>query len=217
MSFFLLLKTKFLSFLIRKIPPDYFDNTSKFYQIFNVWNNIKLDNIYGDYIEFGVFKGKSLFHSLKTSKKLQVNFDRKFWGLDSFEGFPVENHNFYKNENFTSSYEKVLNQFSKFREVKIVKGFFSEVLHNKPLSEIKKISFAFVDCDIYESANEVFEFLKPRIENGGFIMIDDFTSLDQNNNTISKSFFENFKINEEVFTFAHYSNGIVFRYLNLNE
>ena len=101
--------------------------------------------------------------------------------------------------------------------MKIIKGFFDEELQKEPLSDIKKVSFAFVDCDIYESASVVFKFLKPKMENGGFIMIDDFTSLDQNKNTISKSFFENFKINEEVFIFGHYSNGIVFRYLNLNE
>lgn len=217
MGFLLLLKTKILSFFIRNINGDVSDNTSKFYQINKIWRNIKLDQVPGDYIEFGIYKGKSLYHSIKSAKKIRINKDRIFWGLDSFEGFPVENHNFYKNENFTSSYEKVLNQFSKFPEVKIIKGFFDEELQKEPLSDIKKVSFAFVDCDIYESASDVFEFLKPRMENGGFIMIDDFTSLDQNKNTISKSFFENYKINEEVFTFGHYSNGIVFRYLNFNE
>ena len=57
--------------------------------------------------------------------------------------------------------------------MKIIKGFFDEELQKEPLRDIKKVSFAFVDCDIYESASQVFEFLKPRMENGGFIMIDD--------------------------------------------
>ena len=138
MGFLLLLKTKILSFFIRNINGDVSDNTSKFYQINKIWRNIKLDQIPGDYIEFGIFKGKSLYHSIMSAKKNRINKDRIFWGLDSFKGFPVENHNFYKNENFTSSYEKVYNQFSKFPEVKIIKGFFDEELQKEPLRDIKK-------------------------------------------------------------------------------
>ena len=53
MGFLLLLKTKILSFIIRNINGDVSDNTSKFYQINKIWRNIKLDQIPGDYIEFG--------------------------------------------------------------------------------------------------------------------------------------------------------------------
>ena len=58
MGFLLLIKTKILSFIIRNINGDVSDNTSKFYQINKIWRNIKLDQIPGDYIEFGIFKGK---------------------------------------------------------------------------------------------------------------------------------------------------------------
>ena len=62
MSFLKKIQTRILSFLIRNISGDYYDATSKYYVINNIWNNIKLDSIEGDYIEFGIFKGKSLFH-----------------------------------------------------------------------------------------------------------------------------------------------------------
>lgn len=213
MSFLKKIQTRILSFLIRNISGDYYDATSKYYAINNIWNNIKLDSIEGDYIEFGIFKGKSLFHSFSTAKKNKISHNRTFWGLDSFEGFPVENHSFYISKNFEVSYEKVIKQFKKYENIKIEKGYFSEVLISNNLSEMNKIAFAFVDCDIYESTLDVFDFLKKRMSNGGFIMIDDYTSIDNNGKTISKSFLSNFKINENVYVFGYYSNGIIFRYI----
>ena len=103
MEFLLLVKTKILSFIIRNINGDVSDNTSKFYQINKIWRNIKLDQIPGDYIEFGIYKGKSLYHSIKSAKRIRIDKDRIFWGLDSFEGFPAENHSFYTSKNFEVS------------------------------------------------------------------------------------------------------------------
>ena len=214
MSFLKKIQIRILSFLIRNISGDYYDATSKYYVINNIWNNIKLDSIEGDYIEFGIFKGKSLFHSFSTAKKNKIIHNRIFWGLDSFEGFPAENHSFYTSKNFDVSYEKVIKQFSKYENIKIKKGYFSQSLNNKNISEINKIAFAFVDCDIYESSLDVFDFLKKRMTNGGFIMIDDYTSIDNNGNTISKSFLSNFEINKNVYVFGYYSNGVIYRYID---
>ena len=72
MNLNLKIKTYILSFLIRNINPDNSHNAAKFSQIFKIWNNIKLDSIEGDYIEFGVFKGKSLYHSVKTAISIKM-------------------------------------------------------------------------------------------------------------------------------------------------
>ena len=214
MNLLLLIKTKFLSFLIRNVSGDIYDNSSKFYQINKIWHNIKLDQITGDYIEFGIYKGKSIYHSFKVAKKLDIQKNILFWGLDSFEGFPVENHNFYKNYNFKTTYTKTKNQFKNFKEIKVIKGFFKESLRTQELVNIKNISFAFIDCDIFESTIDIFDYLKPRLTNGSFIMIDDYTSIDSNGNSIAKSFKASFKIDDEIFIFGYYSNGIIFRYFN---
>jgi hypothetical protein len=213
MNFILLTKTKILSIFINLISPTNLHNYSKFLQIKNIWTNIKLDKIDGDYIEFGIFKGKSLYHSYKTYKKIFQSNEINFYGLDSFDGFPIENHHFYRKENFKTSYEKVSRQFKKYRNIKIFKGFFEEVVSAKELEELKKISFAFIDCDIYESSQVAFKYLKPRMAQGGFIMIDDFTSIDENQNTIMKAFFEVFELNKEVHSYSQYSNGQVFRFI----
>ncbi len=213
MEFTLRLKTFILSFLTRNFNDVNLHNLEKFQQIKKIWFNIYLDDIQGDYIEFGIFKGKSLYHSIKVAKKLKLYNNITFWGLDSFKGFPVENHNFYTSENFRSSKKTVEKFFSKYKKTKIIEGFFDQSLNSEQLKDIKNISFAFVDCDIYESAEEVFQYLNERISKGGFIMIDDFTSIDKNGNYIAKSFFDNFS-NRNFILFDIYSNGQTYRIMN---
>ncbi len=213
MGLALRLKTFILSFFIRNFNDVNFHNLEKFIQIKKIWFNIYLDNIKGDYLEFGIFKGKSLYHSIKVAKKLKLYNETTFWGLDSFKGFPVENHDFYTSENFKSSKKTVEKFFSKYDRTNIIEGFFDQTLNSEPLINIPNISFAFVDCDIYESAEEVFVYLNKKISNGGFIMIDDFTSIDNNGNYIAKSFFDIFS-NRELILFDTYSNGQTFRIMN---
>ena len=76
-----------------------------------------------------------------------------------------------------------------------------------------KFCFAFIDCDIYESAEVAFKYIKEKMAPGGFIMIDDFTSIDKNGNYIAKSFFSIFESKDIIF-FDTYSNGQTFRVLN---
>jgi hypothetical protein len=52
--------------------------------------------------------------------------------------------------------------------------------------------------------------------NGGFLMIDDFTSLDENGNSIYKSFINHFEIGKNVILFSTYSNGHVYRFMEDN-
>ena len=213
MNLNLKIRTYLLSFLIRCINPVNAHNFAKFSQIYKIWNNIKLDSIEGDYIEFGIFKGKSLFHSVKTAISIKEDKDRFFWGLDSFEGFPEDNHDFYTQTNFSTDKEKVTRDFRKYKNVKIIEGFFDKSIEKQELKGIEKLSFAFIDCDIYESAEIAFKFIHEKISNGGFVMMDDFTSIDKNGNYIAKSFFNIFE-NREVVFFDSYSNGQTFRILN---
>ena len=210
MNWLLKLKTKILSFLTTRINGVNLHNFAKFNQIYKIWFNIKLDSIKGDYIEFGIFKGKSLLHSVNVTKKLDIFNDKNFWGLDSFTGFPVENHDFYLSENFKSSKKKVEKPFIKYKNVHIVEGFFEDSVVSKELASVNNISFAFVDCDIYESAETAFKYIKKKISNGGFIMIDDFSSVDKNGNYIAKSFYEVFA-DRNILFFDSYSNGQTFR------
>lgn len=212
MNFYLKFKTLILSYFINKFNGDNYHNISKFYNVYKIWNNIRLDSIPGDYIEFGIFKGKTLLHSIKTHNKIFAkNKTIYFYGLDSFEGFPSNNHDFYNKENFKTSYDKVKKDFVKYANVKIYKGFFSDILKNNEFLDLT-FSFVFLDCDIYESSIDVFNYVENRISNGGFLMIDDFTSIDKNGNSIYKAFTETINSEKYVY-FSSYSSGRIYRKL----
>lgn len=210
MGSYYFLKTKFLSFFITFLKPVHIHNIEKFKMIYNIWADIQTNKIEGDYLEFGILKGKSLLHSYYCTKKLNIK-NVNFYGFDSFEGFPIENHDFFINKNFLVDYKKVKKTFSKFKKVQIIKGFFDETLKQDKIIEIKKISFVFIDCDIYESALSILPFIKNRISIGGFIMIDDFSAIDKNGNSIYKAFKENFNIGKDCFLYNTYSNGQVYK------
>ena len=76
-----------------------------------------------------------------------------------------------------------------------------------------EFSFVFIDCDIYESAKDIFDYIDGKMSTGAFLMIDDFTSIDQNGNSIYKAFHEHSEFNDYVY-FTSYSNWQIFRYFN---
>lgn len=203
-------KGRLISFFTTYLKPVYVHNIEKYKMIYKIWADIQINNIEGDYLEFGILKGKSLLHSFNCAKKLNIK-NLNFYGFDSFEGFPVENHEFFIKNNFLSNYKKVKTTFIKFKNVHIIKGFFNETLKQDNVNEIKKISFVFIDCDIYESALSIMPFIKDRISIGGIIMIDDFLSIDKNGNSIYKAFIENFNIGKDCILVNTYSNGQVYK------
>ena len=101
----------------------------------------------------------------------------------------------------------------KFSNCTIVKGFFDKTLKDEKISKsINKISFAFIDCDLAYSAKSVFEFIKPRLSHGAYIMIDDYFNIDKNRNSIFESINEFFEVNKDIFVHSYFGNaGIVFR------
>ena len=210
MNLVLHLKTYLLSLITTMYSPTNMHNKLKFKQIYEILYAIKQDNIEGDYIEFGIFKGKSLYHVWRCINKLNLK-NMNLYGLDSFEGFPVENHELYTKENFKTSYDNVNKFFSNKNKVNVVKGFFQNSIKTSKMQEISNVSFAFIDCDIYESSIPIFQYLEERVSLGGFIMIDDFTSIDANQNSIYKAWKENKYFENNFVYYSSYSNGQVFR------
>ena len=210
MNLVLHLKTYLLSLITTMYSPTNMHNKLKFKQIYEILYAIKQDNIEGDYIEFGIFKGKSLYHVWRCINKLNLK-NMNLYGLDSFEGFPVENHELYTKENFKTSYDNVNKFFSNKNKVNVVKGFFQNSIKTSKMQEISNVSFAFIDCDIYESSIPIFQYLEEKVSLGGFIMIDDFTSIDANQNSIYKAWKENKYFENNFVYYSSYSNGQVFR------
>jgi len=173
-----------------------------------VWGHIFTNHLFGDYVEFGVYKGDSLIKSIdeyyvfkrwleneKISKEawrkniaIESPLNKKiyFHGLDTFSGMPENNEmNFtFKKGVFISDYDEVTNLLKKYSEQCILyKGLFAENA-NKLESNLKDRSVAIVniDCDIYQSSIEALKIIKNYLQIGSIILFDDFNCFNADNN-----------------------------------
>ena len=140
-------------------------------------------NVVGDYFEFGCHRCRTFRMVLTEARR--HNLDHMgFLAFDSFEGLPgkgeAENINWDEGTLITS--EKDFIEFVKHQgiyvdKVKTYKGFYDKLLNqelqNKLIAEKNKIALVTIDCDLYESAVPVFEFIDPLLQPGSVIYIDD--------------------------------------------
>ena len=79
------------SYIISKINPAIIHNIGKYFAIKKVFYLSSIEQIKGDYFEFGVYTGSSFAHAIRCAKS-HIVFDKdfsktKFYGFDSFKGF----------------------------------------------------------------------------------------------------------------------------------
>ncbi|MBQ4132893.1 MAG: class I SAM-dependent methyltransferase [Desulfovibrionaceae bacterium] len=191
-KFGILTKLNFLqdiaSALVAWVNPAIVHNLEKYYALKKVHYLSAIEDISGDYLEFGVFTGSSFCHSLRCCKnllKLNPELDKtKFYGFDSFAGFgelsEEDEHPFYKDENFATSLKAVEKRAAGAAGGlgwRLVPGFFSESL--KAGAEnlgISRARIIFIDSDTYASANDALTFCIPITQQGTYVVLDDFFS-----------------------------------------
>jgi O-methyltransferase len=176
------------SSLIARVDPAIVHNLEKYHALRKVFYLSTIEDVEGDYLEFGVFTGSSFCHSIRCCKRLaKLNkkiMNTKFYGFDSFAGFgdleEDEKHPFYTDENFTTSLPIVKRRVQRIAsndQFKLIAGFFGDTLKTGAISlGIKKSRIIFIDSDTYSSANEALNFCIPTIQEGTFIVLDDYYS-----------------------------------------
>jgi len=176
------------SFLISIINPAIIHNVEKYFALKKVHYLSAIEEIEGDYLEFGVYTGSSFCHSIRCAARLRlINpeiVNTKFYGFDSFEGFgeldEEDDHPFYKDSNFETNYEVVNNRVLKVAkgfEYKLVKGLFNETLKVAISSYgIKTSRIVFIDSDTYSSSIEALRFVSSTLTEGSYIVLDDYFS-----------------------------------------
>lgn len=141
------------------------------------------DKIAGDVIETGVWRGGA---SIFTRLMLNINGaqDKVLYACDSFEGLPPPDAKTYPADEgdqhhtfkmLAVSQDEVAENFRLFgalgENVKFIEGFFEQSLVTPPC---EKFSLLRLDGDMYSSTIQALEPLYPRLEKGGFIIIDDY-------------------------------------------
>lgn len=123
--------------------------------------NVSIDGLW---LEFGVYKGKSI-------RKIAVRTDADVYGFDSFEGLPEDWVLSYRKGDFSLN-GRLPQELP--TNVKLVKGEFSETLpafiraHNDP------VAFVHIDCDLYHSTRTIFTHIRNKITAGTVILFDEF-------------------------------------------
>ena len=207
----------FLSLIVSRINPFVLHNFDKYFAIKKAFSFSALEKIEGDYFEFGVFTGSSFCHAIQCARVNQ-KYDNtlneiQFFGFDSFDGFgdlsEDEKHVFFTKENFTSDYNKVLGRVRKIlpkKRFKIVKGFFKDTLYKKSNNKLARIIF--IDCDTYSSTLLALNYIKPSLQLGTIIIIDDYFAYRGLENKGTHGAFKKFVIDNKLKTRQLFSYGI---------
>lgn len=148
-------------------------------QLETILTQIKTTNeIKGDIIELGTYKGGTAIH---MAKYLDITNDsRKMYLCDTFSGFPYNDEHskiIFAKKGYLSdtSSEKVAKLFTKNnleKNVNLIEGKFEDTLEQQLSNKI--FSFAFIDCDLFQSGITAIEFISKHIAKNGIICIHDY-------------------------------------------
>lgn len=176
-----------ISFFVAKIPVILQHNLAKYKLLKKAFYLTAMENLEGDYYEFGVFTGSSFVAAMRFHRSMSSlgKINTVFFGFDSFKGFGKvtrdDEHGFYQNDTFKINKKKVLRWIHKRAKgcpYRIIEGYFDKTLKNKTCKSLtkRKIRIAFIDCDMNEPANLSLEFIKPGLQEGTILILDDFFS-----------------------------------------
>ncbi|MDD2448195.1 MAG: macrocin O-methyltransferase [Sulfurimonas sp.] len=155
----------------------------RFFQ--NAFDYLSANFIIGNYFEFGVHKARTFRIALSEAKKKDID-SMNFYAFDSFEGLPEASSldkfpNWEKGMLKTSLefFDKLTQEHNLYNDkIHKIKGFYNKSLtkelSNKMLLTKEKASIIYIDCDFYESAKDVLEFIVPFIQDGTILCFDDW-------------------------------------------
>lgn len=138
-----------------------------------------------EYLEFGVFRGFSLWYAQAFAQTLGIQ-NMRWFGFDSFLGLPKtvgkDAGGEFKEGAYCSSRKEVetwLTQYgADWSKTFLVEGWFDKTLtpETRKKHNLKRCSICVVDCDLYESTRQVLDFVEPLIYNESVILFDDWNS-----------------------------------------
>jgi hypothetical protein len=161
------------------------------------------NRVSGDYHEFGCHRCRTFRMALTEARRHNLN-DMRFLAFDSFEGLPEPNTptavEIWTRGALTTSEEDFMRMVREHGlyvdRVQTIKGFYSQTLtrqfRDQFVARNDKIALVNIDCDLYESAVPVFEFIDPLLQEGSVIYVDDMLAGHKGNPNrgVAKAFIE---------------------------
>jgi hypothetical protein len=142
------------------------------------------NRVHGDYHEYGCHRCRTFRMALSEARKHNLE-SMQFHAFDSFEGLPEPTSDtsveIWKRGALTTSEQTFMDHVKTHGiyvdSVKTIKGFYSEsltpALRKQYVDSARKIALVNIDCDLYESAVPVFDFIDPLLQDGAVIYVDD--------------------------------------------
>ncbi len=133
---------------------------------------LKTKNVKGDIIEFGIWNGNNLF----TIKKISDYYDlkKKIYGFDNFSGFP--NPPKFKKKK-TGKYigkPKLIKKMITFFNLQKIYIINDDIMNlSKYRKKFNKISFIYIDCNVFKVVEMILNELNNKISKGGVIAFDE--------------------------------------------
>ena len=155
--------------------------------------HLKKNNIQGDLVECGVWRGGNLILFKKILEKIKM--EKKIYSYDTFEGMPYPGENDFDLKDIKA--DIIFNKYKK-KEMKWCYSSLDEVKNNIKKNNInldddfifvkgkvedtlkveknlpQKIALLRLDTDFYESTKIELEILFPKLERGGILIVDDY-------------------------------------------
>jgi hypothetical protein len=140
------------------------------------------DRVPGDLIETGVWRGGACIFMRGVLKAHGVT-SRNVWIADSFQGFPQDTPRPADRSMATQADQvqlavpeaEVRRNFGLYGllddQVRFLPGFFADTLPSAP---VKQLAVLRLDGDLYASTMDALVPLYPRVEPGGYVIIDDY-------------------------------------------
>ena len=178
--------------------------TEKYKFYIKAFDLLTENNIVGDYYEFGCHRVRTFRMALTEARHHNLT-NMNFFAFDSFAGLPQNTGDhglgdkWNVNQLVTTEEEfiKLVNNHGVFADKVITfPGFYKDSLTDNLVKEMSakksKVFMACVDCDLYESAVPVFQFLEHFLQEGAILYLDDYWSGYKGNPTkgVSKAFRE---------------------------
>jgi len=161
------------------------------------------NQVKGDYLEFGVWKGNSFIEAYNQIEDYSEMFyapnstvgksnivvenifkNMRYHAFDSFEGLPASDSENKPIQYFEGNYKAEEALFiDRLKEadldmsrVTTTKGWFNDSLSSETANKLslKEIAIAYIDCDLKEPALDSLNFIKPFLKNGSVLIFDDW-------------------------------------------
>jgi hypothetical protein len=170
--------------IISKVQNYTMTSVERRFALINAVRYIASNQIAGDIVECGVWKGGSMMAVAYTLIEM-ADLNRNLYLFDTFEGMTEPSHHDSKKAHrwwntvgsCIASIDEVKKEFTNHLvlddRVKFVKGDITQTLLND-INVPDKISILRLDTDWYESTKLELEILYKNLVSGGFLIIDDY-------------------------------------------